>query len=613
MSASSPKNFVVWIVLALLVVGMMGFGAQGFSGSGRNLGKAGTQDISVQSYITALTTRLAAERAQDGTPMSMAQAQATGVTQQVLSGLITRRVLDNETARLGLSVGDDAVGETILQTPAFQGPDGSFSREAYAYQLERTGQSEASFEQDLRDEMARSLLQTAVLSAVPGPDTLTDVILSYSAQTRDVTWAELTEANLAAPISTPDQDGLRAYYDAHLDQFMTPETRDLSAAVLLPSMLQDSVELDEAALRALYDDRADQYQQPERRLVERLVFGEQAQAEDAAARIASGETDFETLVADRGLDLSDVDLGDVSRADLGAAADAVFAADTGAVAGPALSRLGPALYRVNAVLAEQITSFEDALPALREELGLVRATRVIAQKREGIEDLMAGGARIEDLAERTDMQQQELSWYTGSDEGLAAYAAVSAAIPTLTQDALPTLIELDDGGLVVLRLNAVTAPEPRPFEAVVADVETTWRRDELARQLDAKAAEVAALLADGASFADLGLAPQQIAGLSRADVITAAPNGFLTEAFTADQGAVARVSAQGREAVLRVDAVMAGDASTEDLAANRAQLSAALGQQIGDDLLRAYAEQLMTTTEITVDQAKVNATNARFN
>ena len=56
---------------------------------------------------------------------------------------------------------------------------------------------------------------------------------------------------------------------------------------------------------------------------------EEAQA--SRDRLDAGDVTFEALVEERGLRLSDIDLGDVSREDLDDAGEAIFAAATGDV------------------------------------------------------------------------------------------------------------------------------------------------------------------------------------------------------------------------------------------------------------------------------------------
>src|SRR5690606_26513793 len=97
--------------------------------------------------------------------------------------------------------------------------------------------------------------------------------------------------------------------------------------------------------------RAAEYHQPERRLVERLVFATEDEAKAALDAIAKGETDFETLVTERGLTLDDINLDEVTRDSFGTAAgDAVFALAEPGLAGPVMTDLGPAIFRVNAIL-----------------------------------------------------------------------------------------------------------------------------------------------------------------------------------------------------------------------------------------------------------------------
>ena len=81
-------------------------------------------------------------------------------------------------------------------------------------------------------------------------------------------------------------------------------------------MMLDTVEVD-PSLRAAYESAATNSHLPERRLVERLVFPTTPRPRPRGHGSGRGETDFETLVADRGLDLADIDMGEVTRADLG--------------------------------------------------------------------------------------------------------------------------------------------------------------------------------------------------------------------------------------------------------------------------------------------------------
>ena len=78
----------------------------------------------------------------------------------VVCGLLARLVatasLDNEAARLGVSVGDERVLEEIVAIPTFQGLDGDFDREAYEFTLEQNNLTASQFEANVRRDTART-------------------------------------------------------------------------------------------------------------------------------------------------------------------------------------------------------------------------------------------------------------------------------------------------------------------------------------------------------------------------------------------------------------------------------------------------------------------------
>ena len=190
-----------------------------------------------------------------------------------------------------------------------------------------------------------------MLGGVRTPDAYTNALLNFLAEERDITWAVLDQEDLQSELPAPTDADLRAYHEANPAEFTTPETKRLTYAWLTPDMIIDTVEVEESLLRQAYDDRAAEYLQPERRLVERLAFSDAESAKAALESITSGDTTFEALVEDRGLALADIDLGDVRKVELEGAGDAVFAAEAGQIVGPLDTPIGPALFRVNAILA----------------------------------------------------------------------------------------------------------------------------------------------------------------------------------------------------------------------------------------------------------------------
>jgi len=155
---------------------------------------------------------------------------------------------------------------------------------------------------------------------------------------------------LVSAVPEPSDEDLVAYHSENPAEFTTLAAKSISYIWLTPSMLADAIEIDERELRAAYEARSDEFIQLPSRLVERIIFPSQEMAENAMEAITEEATTFEEVVENRGLTLQDVDLGDMTEAELGAAGPLVFSLQEPGVIGPAQTDLGPALFRVNAIL-----------------------------------------------------------------------------------------------------------------------------------------------------------------------------------------------------------------------------------------------------------------------
>ena len=103
-------------------------------------------------------------------------------------------------------------------------------------------------------------------------------------------------------------------------------------------------------------------------MAERLGFADRAAADADLAEITAGTTTFDALVTDSGLTLDDVDQGELAASDVSdAIAEALFASDEPGLVGPVDTDLGPAIYRVNAVLSATEVPLEDVADVLRAD------------------------------------------------------------------------------------------------------------------------------------------------------------------------------------------------------------------------------------------------------
>ena len=120
-ASRTQTSMLVWVLMAMLITGLGGFGVTNFGSSVTAVGSVGTQEIEANTYARALRAEISRMSQQFGQELSLQQAQLFGIDQQVLSGLVTNAALDNEAARIGLSVGDVNVATRVaVRSVAFR-------------------------------------------------------------------------------------------------------------------------------------------------------------------------------------------------------------------------------------------------------------------------------------------------------------------------------------------------------------------------------------------------------------------------------------------------------------------------------------------------------------
>lgn len=608
------SDYFVWAILILLMVGLAGFGIGNFGGSATQVGSVGNASISANAYARAIQAELRAQAAEGGPFQTLGDLRAAGLDRAILEGLVARAALTHEAGELGLSVGDEEVARQVRATSSFQGIDGNFDRAGYELALDRAGYTVEEFEETIREDVSRSILQSAIIGGLTMPDAYVEIMVAYQTETRDFTLARVTETDLTAGLAAPTDEELQEYYDENGLRFERPELRRISYAWITPDMIMDQMEVSEEALRELYDERIEEYVQPERRLLERLVFPTQEEAQAARAALDAGETDYDALVEDRGLTLDDVDLGEVGLDDLSdAAAAAIFADTESEIIGPLDSRFGPALFRINAVLDATEVPFEDAAQDLRVELSEEAARRAIDAMIDDLDDRMAGGATLEELAEETDMQFGTIDWFDGVDSGIAAYDAFTDAALAAQDGDFPELLQLSDGGQFALRLDEVVPPAIPPLDEITDEVAEAWRATQLRIRLEERANAILANLALTGGLEDQGLTLASESLIRRQDFIPDAPPTLVAQVFQLAQPGDMVVIPGARAAwIARLDSINPGTRGAPEVAALQGLFGAQIANAVAGDVFEAFGQALEAEIGISLDPGVINAIHAQF-
>ncbi len=610
---SKSSNIFVWIILILLIAGLAGFGIGGLGGTISRIGAVGETEIGVEDYQRALQQEINFETRRQQQPISFLQATQQGLDLRVRTNLAATAALTEEARVVGLSVGDDEVANQLRNVPAFQGAAGSFDREVYEFTLQQNGLRAQEFEEQLRTTAARELLQQAVTSGVTANPTYAETLFTFIGERRSFRWAEIGEELLVTPSPAPTDAQISAFYEESSEQFLRPEIRRLTYVWLTPDMLVEEIAVDDAELRAIYEERSAEYRQPERRIMERLSFPDLAAAEQAKTDIEGGAATFEGLVTDRGLTLDDVDMGVVSRDDLDSAvAEAAFAATEPGLVGPVETSLGPTLFRINAVLEATETPFEDARDDLLRETTTDRARREIEDRITEIDDLLAGGAELEEIAQETPMQLGEIDFSEEITEGIASYASFREEVAQLSENDFAEIREMSDGGIFAVRLDEIVPPALPPLDEIRGDVADAWSANETRIRLRELAENLRDQMESGVAMEALGLTATTETDVTRTTFVEDAPVGIAITVFEAEPNGTAVFENDEGVALVEVINVSPPDRSSPDLSLVLERLNEQSSASLAADIFELFGQSVQTRHGLQLDQAAINAVHQSF-
>ncbi|TVQ57632.1 MAG: hypothetical protein EA355_03925 [Rhodobacteraceae bacterium] len=580
------RSWVAKVLLGLLVASFAVWGI-GDIGAGFSTRVATVGDRAVEA--DAFARRLRSEQQRFGLDPSM--IRASGLDRFVLAGLVREAALAEAAAGLGVSAPDSAVARTVRSDPSFL-VGGQFDATQYQNAVRRVYPSVGAFEETVRRSLASALISEAALLGATPPPGMAEAIARFSEERRVFDILTLTADAHAGETPEPDDAALAAHLEAHPERFTDPERRDVTWLHIDLAALARGVEVPEEEVRALYEEERDRLATPERRAVDQIVFDEAAAAEAALARIEAGETDFDGLLAERGLTRRDASLGVVTRRDLrGERADVAFRDPAPGVVGPAPAAGGFALLDVREITPGSEVPFETVRDDLAAELGAERARPEADRIAEAVEDLRAGGATIEEAAGEFDLAFGRIAGLAGDGslpggaraDGLVASDAFLDEAFAAEPGAERRMAFAPDGGYFLVRVDAVTPPATPPLDAIRDRVAEDWRA-EARRAALAEAAEGArARIAEGESVeavaADLGVTPGQAGPIRRQDPEPRIGETARAALFAGEPGTVAVTATPARAVV----AVLREVRPADDAGALAGSIRRALAASVAED------------------------------
>ncbi|AMT89711.1 MULTISPECIES: SurA N-terminal domain-containing protein [Pseudomonas] len=428
--------------------------------------------------------------------------------ESALKGLIDRKLLLQGAEQAKFSFSEAALDQVILQTPEFQ-VDGKFSSERFDQVIRQLGYSRMQFRQMLAQEMLIGQLR----AGVAGSGFVTDAeVLAFARlekQTRDFATLNV-KADPAAVKLTDDE--VKAYYDEHAKEFMTPDQVIIDYVELKKSSFFDQVAVKDEDLEAAYQKEIANLSEQRRAahiLIEVNDKTTEAQAkakiDEVQARLAKGEK-FEALAKEFSQDPGSANNGgDLGYAGPGvydpAFEKALYSLSKDQVSEPIRTDFGYHLIKLLGVEAPEVPTLASLKDKLTRELKAAQVEQRFVEATKQLED---SAFEASDLAQpAADLKltvRTSKPFGREGGEGVAANRAVVTAAfspEVIDEGANSTAIELDPETVIVLRAKEHLKPAQLPLESVSAAIRTQLTKEHASAEAKTRAEKLIADLRDG--------------------------------------------------------------------------------------------------------------------
>ena len=528
--------------------------------------------------------------------------------QASLDSLVDRTLLLQGAKEAGMGFSDASLDQLILQTPAFQ-VDGKFNAARFDQILQQQGMGRMEFRERLKQDVLVSQLQASLAASNFVTDAELENFVRLDKQTRDFASQTLHIDTKSIDIS---DDELKAYYDEHKDQYMSPEQVVVEYVELRKESFFAQAEASDEELQALYQKEIANMAEQRRAAhilleVNDKLSDEQAKAKlaEVAERLKQGE-DFAKLAEEVSQDPGSASNG----GDLGFAGPGVYdpefekslyALKKDEVSAPVRSSFGWHLIKLLDVQAPEVPSFDSLKAKLERE---VKAQQVEQRFVEAAKELEEASFEASDLAQPAQELglQVQTSGAFGREggEGVAANRQVvqAAFSPEVLEDGANSgAIELDPDTTLVLRVKEHKKPTLLPLEEVSAGIRDTLSRKKASEAAKAEGEALLAQLRDGgasgkdwkvveaATRSQEGVEPEVLQALFRMAKPEDGKSSFAGLTLN-----------NGDYVVLRLDGV--GQAKAELSAEEKASYRRFLASRAGQQDFAAYREQLKESADI---------------
>ncbi len=577
---------MIFIIPSFVVTGIYSYNRM--SDSENDLATVGDTSITMMDFDNAKRQYLDNFRRQMGQSFKPNMLDTAEARASILAALISDRAISLEIASEYMNVGEADAINLVKQAPAFQ-RDGKFSTEAYQQFLNSMGKSDEQFVLELRRDLTRQMLLSAVSQTTQASNTVAQRIHDLLTEERTIRTFEIKPTAFLKSVSVTDAEA-QSYYDQNKSLFAVPESVDIEYVVLSPESYKN-IKASEDDIKTFYEQNLQRFSTPEERRASHILIAVNNEKTDADAKKEADEiykqlqadpSKFAQLAksksADPGSARQGGDLGFFQKGMMVPEFDnAVFSGKKGDLIAPVKTQFGYHIIKIVDVKPAQAKPLKEVRAEIEALYQQQAAIRAFAEDAENFSNMVYEQSEsLQPVAERFGLKIQTVKNVTRDFEDQLINPNVIEALygfDVLEDKRNSNAIEVASNTLLSARVTAHHKQTVKTFDEVKGDIVATLKNQKAPEAARSQgSADIAKLLdkkSASGKFGDKTVISRERPGAYAYEVVTAAlrPDANKLPTYTGVQ------TQDGSYFVIEVQSSKKIEASPEQLAMRKAELA----------------------------------------
>ncbi|MBP9752544.1 MAG: SurA N-terminal domain-containing protein [Proteobacteria bacterium] len=474
----------------------------------RPIAKVGKHTVSMEELDRALKIEVQRIQSIKKAPVSMEELNKLGFVEKILDRIVAQHLLEQEINNLKIVVSDSVVRQNIKGLQPFL-KDGQFDAALYKSVLQNIGISEQNLVKDIRRQILDQQYFLSFSDAATISPYYRDILIDGMIKKRSFAsvTVNLNAITLTQKITPEDVED---FYNSHKDYYKKPESRDLTVLKLDLEKLSQKIDVQDEELKKIYEDRKSTYSDPEKRTIKKVTL----KTEDEAKNILDLLKDQKNIkdVIKKQKDLNVEAFENITKKDWKEDnAEKIFNLGLNENSGIIRQQNEFSIYVVEGINPEKQKSFDVVKAEILKEIKIERFQETYKTIKHKIEDDLAGGSKIEDVAKEHSLDFHFVKGLTKDGDALTHVKALK----DMEKHIIDQAFELSEGNasnvidtsydksvvVFVSKIHAEHVPELKDIKDKVEKDATSEKKHKKGAELVQKIAQEAKSAADLSKFA----------------------------------------------------------------------------------------------------------------